>query len=105
MMDAQQHAEEQQMIQEREPLTLADRKVQLKVFAGTVLASGGIDLLLHGGWPGLAAGAAAALLISGHNGTPDVYRSLQSALPWAELQEVLNRHEPGERSIADRLMG
>lgn len=104
MMDAQQ-PEEQVMIQERGPLTFADRKVQLKVFAGTVLASGGIDLLLHGGWPGLAAGAAAALIISSHNGTPDVYRSLQSALPWAELQEALNRHEPGERSIADRLMG
>ncbi len=94
--------EQQQEILSFEP-TFAQRMLQAKVFAGGLLSTGAIDLLVHGGWPGFALGGALTFILA--RSAPDVYEQVKDFMPWSELAEAVHHREPGSRSVMDRLVG
>jgi hypothetical protein len=102
-MDEEQQQEHPSDLPAKPARTPAERLLQMKVFGLGLLSAGGIDLLIHQGWPGLAIGSAAAFILA--KSSPDIYAQLKEELPWNEVMEALNRREPGSRSLKDRLLG
>ncbi len=102
-MDEEQQQEHPSDLPAKPARTPAERLLQMKVFGLGLLSAGGIDLLIHQGWPGLAIGSAAAFILA--KSSPDIYAQIKEELPWNEVMEALNRREPGSRSLKDRLLG
>jgi hypothetical protein len=99
----QQPQEQAYYVPEEQRRTPAQRAMQLKVFALSMLGAGGVDLLIHQGWPGLAIGTIAAFFLA--QKSPDIKEALMEELPIAEVKELFTSHEPGSRSLKDRLLG
>lgn len=80
-----------------------DPFLQLKVGAG-VLASGvAVDMLAHGGWPGLILAGAASVLVA--RNSPTFYEAIKDMLPSDFIAQMTYRDEEEKFSTWDRLMG